>query len=104
MKLVSSFMIMSCALLSNYAYAESHVALSTTHTQFHQKINLNTASVEELTHAIKGIGKKRALAIVQYRQKHGIFKTITDLAAVRGIGLRFVQSHRSTLDATFVCQ
>lgn len=103
MNLVSSFVLISCALFANSGHTEPHIASATLPMQVHKKINLNTASVEELTHAIKGIGKKRALAIVQYRQKHGVFKTITDLAAVRGIGLRFVQSHRSALDATFVC-
>ena len=102
MKLVSSFMLVSCALLAGSSHATTHLP-ATSAVQVHKKINLNTASVEELTHSIKGIGKKRAMTIVQYRQKHGVFKTITDLAAVRGIGLRFVQSHRSELDSTFVC-
>lgn len=102
MKLVSSFMLLSCALLTSSSHANAYIP-AVSSVQAHKKINLNTASAEELTHAIKGIGRKRALAIVQYRQKHGVFKTITDLAAVRGLGLHFIQSHRSELDATFIC-
>ncbi len=103
MKIMSSMMVLSCALLAGSSLADTHRSPSQPTIQIHKKINLNTASVEELTHAIKGIGHKRALAIIQYRQKHGVFKTITDLASVRGIGLRFVQTHRSDLDAVFSC-
>ena len=41
-------------------------------------VNLNTASVGELD-AIKGIGPGKAKAIVQYRDKHGPFKSVDDL-------------------------
>lgn len=96
-------MVLTCALLAGSSHAETHRLPHNSNLQTHKKINLNTASVEELTHAIKGIGHKRALSIIQYRQKHGAYKTITDLASVRGIGLRFVQTHRADLDAVFVC-
>ncbi len=102
MKLVSSILVLSCAFLANSSHANTYVP-ATSSLQVTQKINLNRASVQELTHAVKGIGKKRALAIIQYRQKHGNFKTITDLAGVRGIGLRFIQMHRAELDAKLVC-
>lgn len=103
MKLVSSMMILSCALLAGSSHADTVISTNQSALQTHKKINLNSASANDLTHAIKGIGHKRALAIIQYRQKHGHFRTITDLASVRGIGLRFVQTHRADLDATFVC-
>lgn len=102
MKVISSIMFLSCALLASSSQADISTSAATV-LQVHKKINLNSASTEDLTHAIKGIGQKRALAIVQYRQKHGHFRTITDLASVRGIGLRFVQTHRAELDETFVC-
>jgi competence protein ComEA len=35
---------------------------------------------------LKGIGAKRAAQIVAYRQAHGLFKTVSDLSHVRGIG------------------
>jgi competence protein ComEA len=101
MKLMSSLLLLPSLLIVNTSHADPQPTPAS--IQIHKKINLNTATAEELTHAVKGIGHKRALAIVQYRQHHGPYKTITDLAAVRGIGLRFIQSHRSELDATFVC-
>ncbi len=48
------------------------------------KINLNTASVEQLVE-LKGIGEKTAEKIVAYR-KISKFKSVDDLMNVKGIG------------------
>ncbi len=58
-------------------------------TSLNDKINLNEASLEVLSHSFKGIGKKRAEAIIQYRQSHGKFKQIEQLKEVKGIGKQF---------------
>ena len=50
-----------------------------------KKVNINTASVEELA-ALKGIGEKTAQAIVEYRDANGPFKSIEDIKNVKGIG------------------
>ena len=50
-----------------------------------KRLDLNRASVEQLT-SLKGIGKKKAQAIVRYRQKNGSFKTVDELVKVKGIG------------------
>jgi competence protein ComEA len=49
------------------------------------KVNLNTADQATLV-SVKGIGKKRAQAIIEYREKNGPFKTVDDLTKVKGIG------------------
>lgn len=49
------------------------------------KVDINIATVKELT-AVKGIGKKKAGAIVAYRTKKGRFDSISDLTKVKGIG------------------
>jgi competence protein ComEA len=49
------------------------------------KVNLNTASAEQLT-ALPGIGPKLAARIVEYRQKSGPFKSTQELMNVRGVG------------------
>jgi len=48
-------------------------------------LNINTASELELT-ALSGIGERKALRIVQWRERHGRFNTTAELANVSGIG------------------
>jgi comEA protein len=49
------------------------------------KININTASAEQLT-ALPGVGEKLAVRIVEYRQKAGSFRSTKELMNVQGIG------------------
>ena len=49
------------------------------------KININTATIEELA-SLQGIGKKKAKSIVEHREKAGSFATIEDLKDVKGVG------------------
>lgn len=49
------------------------------------KVNLNTATVEELM-TLPGIGEKRAKAIVADREANGPFRVPEDLTRVDGIG------------------
>ncbi len=49
------------------------------------KININTASVEQLSD-ITGIGPVIAQRIVDYRENNGGFSTVEEIVNVRGIG------------------
>ena len=57
-------------------------------------VNINTATLEELQ-TIKGIGKKKAEAILQYRKEHGAFHTKEDLLQVKGIGKKALEAIES---------
>lgn len=54
--------------------------------QFGGKLEINSASAEDIYTRLKGIGPKTAQSIVDYRNKHGFFETLDDLQAVKGIG------------------
>ena len=60
------------------------------------KINLNKATVEELSQ-LKGIGMKYAERIVQYRDKNGPFKNVEDLLNVQGIGPKTLEKNKDLI-------
>lgn len=60
-------------------------------------VNVNTADAKTLSDNMKGIGLKKANAIIEYRQKHGLFKTAEELAKVKGIGLKLVEQNRQLI-------
>ena len=62
-------------------------------------IDVNTASAEALAETIHGVGLKRAQAIVQYREQHGAFSSVDQLAQVRGISVNIVERNRDRLTA-----
>jgi competence protein ComEA len=58
-------------------------------------VNINTASPEELR-LLSGIGPARIRNILAYRQKHP-FRTVEELARIKGIGRRTVRRLRMHL-------
>lgn len=66
------------------------------------KIDLNKADLTTLTGSVKGIGRKRAEAIIAYRKSHHGFKSLDELSEVRGLGQHFVDVNRDKLNEVFV--
>jgi competence protein ComEA len=60
-------------------------------------VNINTADAETLARELSGIGPSKAASIVDYRTKHGAFKSADDLAMVKGIGTKFIERNRADL-------
>lgn len=58
---------------------------STTSSSSNSKININKATVAELT-SIPGIGEATAEKIISYREENGKFQSIEDIKNVSGIG------------------
>jgi|UPI00057131BC competence protein ComEA helix-hairpin-helix repeat region len=50
------------------------------------KININTATAQQLSDGLDGIGDVIAKRIVDYREKNGPFKSIEEIRKVSGIG------------------
>lgn len=62
-------------------------------------ININTADKATLT-SIKGVGEKRAEAIIEYRNEYGPFESVDELASVRGVGQSTVDTNRDILSVS----
>ena len=60
------------------------------------RINVNTANVAALT-ALKGVGKKKAQAIVAYRREHGPFNSLDQFEEVPGIGPALIENNRGRI-------
>jgi competence protein ComEA len=62
------------------------------------KLDINRATAAELAAAMNGIGAAKAEAIVAYRTENGPFKSIDQLAEVKGIGLKTIEKNRGLIE------
>lgn len=60
-------------------------------------VNINTADALALSKNIKGVGIKKAQAIVAYREKNGEFKKAEDLTNVKGIGEKLLEKNTDSI-------
>lgn len=91
---ISRVVMMVFALLVAWAPLAQAESADTTmeQTVAVEKVNINTASAVELE-KLKGIGKKKAQLIVEYREQYGSFKTAEELTDVKGIGQSILQAN-----------
>jgi competence protein ComEA len=60
-------------------------------------VNINSADAATLARELKGVGLKRAQAIVDYRTTHGPFKSADELVLVKGMGRKAIEKNRSDI-------
>ena len=60
-------------------------------------IDLNSADAATLARELRGVGEVRARAIVDHRRVNGPFRSVDELALVKGIGPRVIELNRSKL-------
>jgi competence protein ComEA len=60
------------------------------------QVNINTADVDTLM-TLKGVGAKKAEAIVAWRKANGNFKSVEQLMDVKGIGESIFETNKSRL-------
>ena len=86
MDIIKKTLLAVCLLIPTLLFAES--------------VNINTADKEALMSSIKGVGEKRAEAIIAYREQNGDFKSVEDLAEVRGVGPSIVEKNMDNLSVS----
>ena len=60
------------------------------------KININTASADELAQ-LKGVGEKKAAVIIEFRETNGPFKLPEDFLKVPGIGPKTFETNKNRI-------
>jgi len=60
-------------------------------------VDINTASAEQISEALNGVGPAKAQAIVAYREQQGPFTSVDQLTEVKGIGTVTVDKNRDQI-------
>jgi competence protein ComEA len=72
------------------------VGLPALYAEDFKKININTASADELKD-LTGIGEKKAAAIIEFRETNGNFKQPEDIMKVPGIGPKTFNANKDRI-------
>ena len=83
MKTIRIFVTFLALTLSAFVYASP--------------VNINTADAPALSKNIKGVGMKKAQAIIDYREKNGKFNKVEDLMKVKGIGVKLLEKNSGSI-------
>jgi competence protein ComEA len=83
MKMIKSFLFTVLFSFSSLLYAA--------------QVNINTADADTLSNELSGIGQSKAEAIVAYRDQHGPYKQLEDLANVKGVGPSTIEKNKSKM-------
>lgn len=62
-----------------------------------EKVDLNTATAEQLAQVLSGVGIAKAKAIVTYRKEIGPFRTVDEPEEVKGIGPSIVLRNKGRI-------
>ena len=89
MKTLKSFLFIVLFSISNLLYAA--------------QVNINTADADTLSSELSGVGQSKAEAIVAYREQHGPYEQIEDLANVKGIGMSTIEKNKSKIILKYLC-
>jgi competence protein ComEA len=61
------------------------------------QVDINSADAKTLAQSLDGVGLSKAEAIIAYRNAHGPFESLADLAKVKGIGPRIIEANRDAI-------
>lgn len=73
------------------------LALSFSFSCWAGQVNINTADAKTLAAELNGVGAVKAQAIIDYRKLHGGFKSVNDLANVKGINSKTIEKNKENI-------
>lgn len=86
----------SCPDKVNEACIEEYQEEINNNEETNKLININTASINELT-TLSGIGESKAKLIIEYREQNGNFKEINEITNVKGIGESLLEKIKDSI-------
>ncbi|MBQ4797906.1 helix-hairpin-helix domain-containing protein [Pseudoalteromonas sp. MMG006] len=90
MKILKSLLVVALLSLMPITAAIAQLPEITKQTPQLETVSINNADAAMLAQ-LPGIGKKKAQAIVDYRQENGDFENLDDLSNVKGIGEKLLE-------------
>lgn len=89
-----SLALVACLPVAVHAVDEAAGAVAVEQVE---RVDINTASAEEIARVLVGVGPAKARAIVQYREANGNFSEVEQLLEVRGIGAATMEKNRERI-------
>lgn len=96
-RFVSSLLLSLALAFSTAAVAGPTAPSAATAAAAAERVNINTADAATLDRVLVNVGPAKARAIVEYRKVNGPFRSIDQLALVKGIGLKTIERNRSRI-------
>ena len=62
-----------------------------------ETVNINTADAATIERVLVNIGPAKAEAIIAYRKANGAFRSVEQLALVKGVGLKTIEKNRDRI-------
>lgn len=91
--LISLAVSLLCVALPAGAESAASTDAGMSTEQVFTSVNINTADAKTLAETLKGVGEKRAQAIVVYRESNGPFSDVNQLQEVKGISAAIIKQN-----------
>lgn len=91
----AAFLIITCLPFASAAEKQTAEKIPDV-AAIQQTVNINTADAETLAQ-LKGIGAKKAEAIVAWREINGNFQSVEQLLEIKGIGEATLEANRANI-------
>ena len=98
-KLIFIFLLSSLFLTTSANVVLADTVKSDISQKKMTKVDLNTATLEQLV-TLPGVGKKKAAAIIEYRKTNGKFTSVDDLVNVKGVGKKMLEKLKGQVKAS----